>query len=146
MRRPPHSVRESLGAALAALLGLTCAACESSALSRGDPNELNAQLDPPYVSRDGTQATWILTLLDEEADEAPADAADMADNYIITADFGQGVGLNNTGYTFKSNFVIELGLTVYAEAEEGTRTFSVRFVNHYGEFLAHGEFTVYTAH
>lgn len=114
--------------------------CDSTALSLGDPNELNADLDPPFIDESGTTAVWTLTLLGATED---AGVGDMSDNYIISADFGEGVGLSGTGYTFTSNFVIELGLTRFAEAEPGARTFNVRFVNDYGEFFAHGEFTVY---
>lgn len=112
--------------------------CDSSALSLGDPNDINAELVPAYIAED-QNTVWTLTLLEGAEDDT---SGAMADNYILDADFGQGVGLNGTGYTFKSNFVIELGLTLYAEAEAGTRTFSVRFVNDYGEFFAHGEFSV----
>jgi hypothetical protein len=123
---------------LPTLLMLALSACDSSALSLGDPNDINASLEPPYIADDQT-TVWTLTLLDGADDGT---SGDMSDNYILDADFGQGVGLSSTGYTFKSNFEIELGLTLFAEAEAGTRTFSVRFINDYGEFFAHGEFDV----
>lgn len=125
----------------ASALLLLLMSCDSTALSLGDPNDLNAELFPNFID-EGENAVWTLTLLDAETDTDDT-PGDMSDNYIISADFGQGVGLSGTGYTFRSNFVIELGLTRYAEAEPGTRTYNVRFVNDYGEFLAHGEFNVY---
>lgn len=125
-------------AVLPSLLLFALSACDSSALSLGDPNDVNASLEPPYIADDQT-TVWTLTLLDGADD---GETGDMSDNYILDADFGQGVGLSSTGYTFKSNFEIELGLTLFAEAEAGTRTFSVRFINDYGEFFAHGEFDV----
>lgn len=125
--------------ALPSLLALCLLpACDSSALSLGDPNDINASLEPPYIADD--QATvWTLTLLDGADDGT---TGDVSDNYILDADFGQGVGLSSTGWTFKSNFEIEFGLTLFAEAEAGTRTFNVLFINDYGEFFAHGEFDV----
>ena len=118
-------------------------ACDSTALSLGDPNDLNATLAPSYIPpQEDIESlgldTWILTMDAED----PADATGTLSQFrILEADFGQGIGL--VGHEFRSNFVIDLNLKRYAEAVRGTRKWSVQFRNHYGTFLAHGELEVY---
>jgi hypothetical protein len=129
------------GAAFLAALGAL--SCDSTALSLGDPNDLNATLVPPFITEDDPNSVWTLTLNAGAEAETTADSADLAENSIVSADFGPGVRISGSGYLFKSQFVVELYLKRYAEAEPGTRTFSVRFINAYGEFLAHGEINVY---
>lgn len=129
----------------AALLVLTALllACDSTALSLGDPNDLNATLDPPYVdTEDNLESlgfdTWVLTM---DAEDPTDETGTKSQFRILESDFGQGLGL--VGHEFQSNFVIHLNLKRYAEAVPGSRKWSVQFRNHYGTFLAHGELTVY---
>ncbi|MCK6573429.1 hypothetical protein L6V77_20300 [Myxococcota bacterium] len=137
-----HGLRDRVRRA-AWLVVLGALACDSTALSLGDPNDLNATLVPPFITEDDPNSVWTLTLNTGATAGAADDTADLAENSIVSADFGPGVRISGSGYLFKSQFVVELYLKRYAEAEPGTRTFTVRFINAYGEFLAHGEINVY---
>ncbi len=138
---PRNLARARRAAPLGVAVGLALAGggCDSTGLSLDDPNQLNATLKPPFVSRDETRHNGVELTLDGEAE---ADVTgDITTNYVISADFGQGLG--GTGYQFTSNFSVTFDLLRFTEATSGVRTFTVKFHNYYGDFLARGELNVY---
>lgn len=123
-------IRSLVPAALAIVLG-----CDSTALSLGDPNEVNVELVPAYMQRGGEPVEVVMTFTDADPDDR---AGTVTDNRILDADLGDGLFLRL--YTFESNFRVRLLFESDPDATPYERTLTLRIRNHYGTFLARGTF------
>jgi hypothetical protein len=129
-------VRVVLGTLVAAHV-----ACESSALSLSDPNEVNAEIEPPFIANDETRVSVTIRFLDESPSASGAGNTARTTPLVLSADFGTDIASNN--WMFEDDFVVRMDLTRYADTAVGERPFTVRIFNGYGTFVARGRLTVY---
>lgn len=111
-------------------------ACQSTALSLGDPNAINVVLDPEFIEPDTFETQVHLRFLgvEDSTDGSPVSRA------VRAWDFGDGLFLWT--WQFESNFSLVIGIKRFADAPKGRRTLTLEVYNHFGTFLARGEFTV----
>ncbi len=129
-------------AAFAPLL-IACTAalngCESTALSLLDPSAVSADFTPQYVT--GSSETVDVRVVLLGVDD-PTDAiGEVTSRQILDYDLGDGLTLD--GANFETNFIFQVSLTRFADAPDGPRTLSFQIRNHYGTFVATGEFYIF---
>ncbi len=126
--------RIRMGALLALLVG-----CESTALSLIDPSQVTAEFTPQYVTGGAESVTVQVVLLGvEDPDDA---TGEVTERQILDFDLGPGLALDRSEFT--TNFRFEVELIRFADAVEGPRTLSFQIRNHYGTFVATGEFYIF---
>lgn len=121
----------------AALLAL--GGCESTALSLVDPSAANAELAPQYISGSSDEVAVTVTLLGVDD---PSDAEGAPQERLLL-DYDLGDRLDLAQSRFLSNFRFEVVLQRYADTPPGPRTLSFQVRNHYGTFVASGEFYIF---
>lgn len=122
----------------ALLITLACG-CESTALSLIDPSQVTAEFTPQYVTGSAGSVTVRVVLLGvEDPDDA---TGEVTERQILDFDLGAGLSLSRSEFT--TNFRFEVELVRFADATEGARTLSFQIRNHYGTFVATGEFYIF---
>ena len=129
MSRARHAA--ALGLALTAL-----GACESTALSLGDPNEVNSSFVPSFIQGDEFDI-FVAVTVESENDSEEGSVGERA---VVEYDFGPGLFLRS--WSFDTNFRFTMQIQRFADAEPGERELTLRIHNHFGEFLVRGAFTV----
>lgn len=113
--------------------------CESTALSLVDPSTVSAEFTPQYVTGSAETVDVQVVLLGVES---PDDATgEVTERQILDYDLGDGLTLS--GVNFETNFIFRVTLTRFADAAEGARTLSFQIRNHYGTFVATGDFYIF---
>lgn len=124
------------------LLALLCGGlggCESTALSLLDPSQVTADFEPQYVTGSADEVTVTVVL---RGVESPDDTTgEVTERQLLDYDLGDGLILNRSA--FATNFIFDVVLTRFADAPQGPRTLSFQIRNHYGTFVATGEFYIF---
>lgn len=113
--------------------------CESTALSLTDPSAVSAEFTPQYVTGSAESVEVQVVLLGVESPDDNTGA--VTERQILDYDLGDGLTLARAN--FETNFIFRATLTRFADAPEGPRTLSFQIRNHYGTFVATGEFYIF---
>ena len=125
------------------ILLLTCLAalggCESTALSLLDPSAVSAEFTPQYVT--GSSETVDVQVVLLGVDDPTDAAGEVTSRQILDYDLGDGLLLDSAN--FETNFIFRVSLTRFADAPDGPRNLSFQIRNHYGTFVATGQFYIF---
>jgi hypothetical protein len=121
--------------------GLAVLACSSTALSPGDPNQLELTFEPAAlidVAEGGEGEVLAVAVNVDQPEDATGDPRTWS---VQSSSFGAGLELRS--WEFRSNFQLVLRVGVFAGVESGAHTLNLEISNHFGTFVATGELFVF---
>ncbi len=120
------------------VLSTLVAACDSTALSQGDPTTFELSFDPQFA----TAADEVLVTATYDGVDDPDDSTGAPSTWAVVAWDG-GDALEVREWEFRTNFRVRLRLGIFANATDGGHPLILEVRNQYGTFVGRGEFFVF---